>query len=275
MSIMEAVMKTVQSKDGTTIAFDQLGEGPALILVAGASGVRRHYMVVELAEMLAAYFTIYNYDRRGRGDSSDTLPYGVQREIEDIEALIDHAGGSAFVYGVSSGAALVLEAASALPGKIEKIVLYEPPFVLDGSHPPLPENYVQNLTEYSATGRRGDAVALFLSVVGVPEEYISQMKTEPGWAEMEAVAHTLAYDGTIMDENMSGKMFSDTTIQRWSAATCPTLVLAGGNSEPFFRHSGQVLADVLPNARFEVVPEQDHAIASAVLTPYLVEFFQM
>ncbi len=268
-------MKTLQSKDGTTIAFDQLGAGPALILVTGASGVRRHYMMVELAGQLAAHFTVYNYDRRGRGDSGDTLPYAVQREIEDLEALIDYAGGSAYVYGVSSGAALVLEAASALPGKIAKMALYEPPFVLDDSHPPLPENYVQNLTEYSATGRRGDAVALFLSVVGVPEEYIPQMKADPGWAEMEAVSHTLAYDGTIMGENMSGNRLSEEAIQRWSAATCPTLLLAGGNSEPFFRHTGEVLAKVLPDARYEVVPGQDHAIASAVLTPYLVEFFQI
>lgn len=266
-------MKTVQSQDGTTIAFDQSGDGPALILVAGALGVRTHFMVVALADLLATHFTVYNYDRRGRGDSGDTQPYAVQREIEDIEALIDEAGGSAYVYGVSSGAALALEAASALPDKIKKLVLYEPPYVLDGSRPPLPDRYVETVTEFAATGRRGDAVALFMTVVGVPEAFIPQMKADPSWAEMEAVAHTLAYDGMIMGDNMSGKMFPDDVIQRWSSAVSPTLVMAGGNSEPFFRHTGDVLARVLPHARFEVVPGQDHAIDSAVLARYLIEFF--
>ena len=172
-------MRTVASKDGTTIAFDQSGKGPVVLLVAGALGVRSHPMFTQLAAHLAPHFTVLNYDRRGRGDSGDTPPYAVGREIEDIEALIDEAGGSAFLYGISSGAVLALEAASQLPVKVKKLALYEPPFIVGDSRPPLPKDYVQQVNEMVAAGRRGDAVALFMKVVGVPEEFIPQMREMP------------------------------------------------------------------------------------------------
>src|SRR5688572_27028172 len=118
-------MKTVTSKDGTKIAFDQIGNGPVIILVDSALADRT--LCVKQATLLAKDFTVINYDRRGRGDSTDTQPYAVDREIEDIEALIDEVGGSAFIFGSSSGAVLALEAANKLSSKVKKQVLYEPP----------------------------------------------------------------------------------------------------------------------------------------------------
>jgi pimeloyl-ACP methyl ester carboxylesterase len=144
-------------------------------------------------------FTVYTYDRRGRGDSGDTAPYAVQREIEDLEAMIEAAGGSAFVFGHSSGAVLALRAAGQLGDKIKKLALYEPPFILDDSRPPIPTDYVQHLRNLIAAGRPEDALAYFMTVaVGIPAEYIDGMKGAPFWASSVAVAHTISYDGEIM-----------------------------------------------------------------------------
>jgi pimeloyl-ACP methyl ester carboxylesterase len=146
-------MKKVRSKDGTTIAFDQSGQGPAIILVAAALSNR--LVTTQLAALLAPHFTVINYDRRGRGDSGDTQPYAVEREIEDIEALIDEAGGSAFVFGHSSGAVLALEATGKLPTRIKKQALYEPPFIVDDSRPPVPEDFATHVAELVSAGAAG------------------------------------------------------------------------------------------------------------------------
>jgi pimeloyl-ACP methyl ester carboxylesterase len=263
-------MKKVLSKDGTEIAFDLSGKGSVVILVTGALGVRSHPMMTQLAAHLAPHFTVFNYDRRGRGDSGDTAPYAIEREIEDIEALIDEAGGSAFLYGISSGAALALEAASRLPAKVKKLALYEPPFIIDDSHPPLPKDYVEQLNDLIAAGRRGDAVALFMKVVGVPDEFVAQMRDMPMWPEMEQVAHTLAYDGTIMGDTMSGKPLSP---KQWATTTSHTLVIVGGESEAFFQHGTQALVDILPNAQHRTLAGQTHEVAAEALAPVLKEFF--
>lgn len=265
-------MNKVTSKDGTSIAFDRLGEGPAVILVTGALGVRAPSGHQQLADLLAPNFTVINYDRRGRGDSSDTLPYAVEREIEDLEALIDDAGGAAFVYGISSGAALALEAANHLPTKIQKLALYEPPFIIDDNRAPLPDDYVPRLYKFLAENRRGDAIELFMTAaINLPEEYLGPMRSSPMWAEMEKVAHTLPYDGTVMGDRMSGKPLPTT---RWAAVTMPTLVMHGGESEPFFGNTARTLADLLPDAEHHIVVGQDHNIAPKALAPVLVEFFQ-
>lgn len=262
-------MRTVHSRDGTTIAFDQSGEGPALILVAPALSVRSDN--AQLAELLAAHFTVINYDRRGRGDSGDAAPYAIEREIEDIEALIDESGGTAFLYGHSSGAVLALEAASRLPAKFKKIALYEPPFIVDKSRPRLPEDYVTRMTELVAADRRGDAVEYFMAeAVGVPAEFLAQMRDDPMWAAMEDVAHTLPYDGTIMGDTMSGNALP---ADRWASATAPTLVMDGGESEPWMRHAAQAAADILPNARHRTLEGQNHGVASDVLASVLEEYF--
>jgi pimeloyl-ACP methyl ester carboxylesterase len=263
-------MNTVTSKDGTVIAYDQLGAGPPVILVAGALGVRAYPVMGELAQLLAAHFTVINYDRRGRGDSGDALPYAVAREIEDIDALIAAAGGSAYLYGISSGANLALAAANALPGKVTKLALYEPPVIVDDSRPPMPADYLQQINDFVSTGRRGDAVDLFMRHVGVPEEFIPQMHSMPMWPQMEQAAHTLAYDGIIMGDTQSGQPLAP---GQWPAATMPTLVIVGGDSPPFFQNGTRALVDQLPHAQHATLPGQTHEVSSAALAPMLIEFF--
>ena len=240
---------------GTTIAFDRSGQVPAVILVTGALGVRSH---PSLVADLARRFTVIDYSRRGRGDSGDTPPYAVEREVEDIEALIDDAGGSAFLYGMSSGEVLALEAASRLPAKVSKLALYEPPFIVDDSRPPAPDDYVAQLDAATAAGRPGDAVEIFMTkAILIPAEYIPAMRAAPpptddgsmqppAWAEMEAVAHTLAYDGRVMGGTMSGKPLPAERAKQWAAAAMPTLVITGGNSEEFFHSGARALVAILP-----------------------------
>ncbi|HKV85867.1 MAG TPA: alpha/beta fold hydrolase, partial [Ktedonobacterales bacterium] len=191
-------MPSVTSKDGTTIAYDARGAGPALILVDGATGFRSQGYSNELADLLARDFTVYSYDRRGRGESSDTQPFAVEREIEDIEALIDAAGGEAFVYGISSGGALALEAAIALQGKVKKLALYEIPYDSTEQGIAAWHGYRTTLTQLLADGQRGDAIALFMSFVGVPEDMLAGMRQSPMWAPLESVAPTLAYDAAAL-----------------------------------------------------------------------------
>jgi pimeloyl-ACP methyl ester carboxylesterase len=262
-------MRTVISKDGTPIAFDQSGQGTGLILVAGATATR--VAEASVAATLASDFTAFAYDRRGRGDSGDTAPYAVEREVEDIEALIDEAGGSAFVFGHSSGAVLALEAARLLSSKIKKLALYEPPFIVDDSRPPLPENYVAHLIDLVASNRRGEAVEYFMTAaVGVPAEMVAQMRQSPMWPGLEAVAHTIAYDGTIMGDTMRG---NPAPLKKWASVTVPTLVMDGGISHPFMHSAAQAITAILPNARRQTLAGQDHGPADDVLIPVLKEFF--
>src|SRR5260370_19976488 len=195
-------MKKVISKDGTPIAFDQSGRGPALILVAGALNTRASS---SLAARLAPHFSVFAYDRRGRGESGDTMPYAVEREIEDIDALITEAGGSAFLFGHSSGGALALEAALQLGDeKVKKLAIYEVPYNDDPEFQRAWRAYIQQLTELLAANRRGDAVALFMQYVGMPAEQIEGLRHSPAWSSLEAIAPTLAYDHTaILGEDAS------------------------------------------------------------------------
>ncbi len=262
-------MQKATSKDGTLIAFDKTGQGPALILVSGALGDRS--AATRLTPLLSAHFTVFAYDRRGRGDSGDKAPYAVEREIEDIDALIRQAGGSAFVYGHSSGAVLALEA-TAHRLAITQLALYEPPFIIDASRPLLPKDYTAQLNKRVSTGQRGEAVEYFMTVaVGVPAEVVAQMRQSPLWAGMEKVAHTLVYDNTIMGDNMAGRSLQ---AQRWTSITIPTLVMDGGASEVWMHNSVQALADALPNAQRRTLPGQTHNADPATLAPVLIEFFQ-
>jgi pimeloyl-ACP methyl ester carboxylesterase len=263
-------MRTVISKDSTPIAFDKSGHGPAIILVAGATATR--LAEASLAASLAAQFTVFAYDRRGRGGSGDTALYAVEREVEDIDALITEAGGSAFVFGHSSGAVLALEAARLLGGRIEKLAIYEPPFIIDDSRPPVPQDYVPHLNRLIAEGRRSEAVEYFMTdAMLVPAEMVAQMRNTPMWPQIEAVAHTIPYDGTIMGDTMSG---NPSTLRKWASVTVPTLVMVGGASPTFFHHGAQALVDILPNAKSRVLAGQDHGPADEVLTPVLVEYFK-
>jgi pimeloyl-ACP methyl ester carboxylesterase len=256
------------SKDGTTIAFERSGEGPPVILVAGASAGRLGGQ--PLAKHLSSQFTVLNYDRRGRGDSGDTLPYAVEREIEDLDTLISEAGGWAYVFGASSGAVLALDAAAqGLP--IRRLALYEPPFIVDDNRPPVPEDYVPRLTELAAAGRRGDAVEFFLTqAILLPPPVVAQMRQGLMWPGLEAVAHTLAYDGAVMGGTMQGKSLPT---HRWASVTVPTLVMDGGASPDFMHSAARALVDVLPNAQRSTLEGQTHGADPEILAPVLAEFF--
>jgi len=258
-------MRKVISKDGTTIAFDQLGKGQAVILVSGASTSRSAN--APLAALLAAHFTVINYDRRGRGDSGDTAPYTIECEIEDIEALIKEAGGSAFVYGISSGAVLALKAAAS-GLNIKKLALYEPPFMVDDSGSRPPADHEAQLTEFISSGRRADAVEFFMTkVVGLPVEFVAQARNAPWWAATENLAHTLVYDAAIMgDYSLPTKLLASVTI--------PTLVIDGEKSDIRLRKSVQAVTETLPNAQRRTLESQTHEVAPEALASVLEEFFK-
>jgi pimeloyl-ACP methyl ester carboxylesterase len=254
----------VISKDGTEIAFDRTGQGPSVILVVGAFNERA--TGAPLAKLLEPYFTVFNYDRRGRGSSGDTAPYTVEREIEDLEALIAEAGGSAFVFGYSSGGVLALKAA-AHGLKITKLALYEPPFKTGTISSGPPADLVEQLAELVSSDRRGDAVELFqIKAVGIPPEVVAGFRKAPFWASLEKIAHTLVYDATITG-NLS-------IPAEWaSSITLPTLVIAGGESKQEFRLAEEALAALLQNAEYISLEGQTHDIVPPVLAPVLQEFF--
>jgi pimeloyl-ACP methyl ester carboxylesterase len=263
-------MRNVTSHDGTTITFDQFGEGPALILVDGALHYRAlDQGIAQLADLLAPHFSVFHYDRRGRGDSTDTPPYAVAREIEDIEALINEAGESAFVFGHSSGAALAMEAAIALPRKIKKLAMYEAPYNDDPTARQAWKEYTKHLGELLAADRRGDAVALFMMLVGATADQTDQMRQAPVWPLFEAVAPTLAYDHiAILGEAAA------VPIARAARVAVPTLVMDGGASYPFMHTTATTLANAIPHAQHRTLEGQTHEVAAAALTPVLVEFFK-
>jgi pimeloyl-ACP methyl ester carboxylesterase len=267
-------LNTITSKDGTCIAFDCYGDGPALILVGGAATTRGD--LAPLAAALAPFFTVLPFDRRGRGDSGDTDPYAVEREVDDIEALIDRAGGSAFLFGHSSGAVLALEAARLLPDKVTRLALYEPPFIIDDSHPHAPEDFSTQLASLISRGQRGEAVETFMRFVGTPDKMVVQMRQSPMWPQMEASAQSFVYDVTIVEDTERGDPAS---LRKWESTDVPTLILDGtmfmGSPEAhaFMRHGADELADIMPYAYRRTLEGQDHGPASEVLVPTLWEFF--
>jgi pimeloyl-ACP methyl ester carboxylesterase len=262
-------VNTVHSQDGTTIAFDRIGQGSPVILVDGALCSRTMGPCGPLATLLAPHFTVFTYDRRGRGDSGDNAPYAVDREIEDLQALVDEAGGTAFVWGVSSGAALALEAATRLTG-VTKLALYEAPFIVDGTRPSTEEDWPR-IGEAVAAGRRGYAVKCFLKSVGVPGFVLALMPLMPVWSKLKAVAHTLPYDGAIVRENQMGRPLPG---GRWASVTIPTLVMEGGKSPQWIRHANRSLANSLPNGQFRTLEGQTHIVKAKAHAPVLTEFFK-
>ncbi len=265
-------MNQVRSADGTTIAFDQSGSGSPLILVGGAFEQRA--MDSETAHLaafplLAEHFTVYHYDRRGRGDSTDTQPFAVEREIEDIEALINLAGEPAFLFGISSGAALAFEAALKLGSKVKKLALYEPPYNDDLAARQAWINFRKALRETLAEGRHGDAVGLFMMLLGMPPDHLEGMRQHPMWAMFEAVAPTIAYDAAAMGDDAS------VPAEKAAHLKIPTLVIDGGASEfPFMHITALALAKAIPNAQHRTLEGQTHEVAAEALAPALVEFFE-
>jgi pimeloyl-ACP methyl ester carboxylesterase len=259
-------MEKVISKDGTTVVFERSGKGPAVVLVGGILG--DHSQQAPLAELLAEHFTVFNYDRRGHGQSGDTPPYAVEREIEDLETLIKEAGGSAFVYGTSGCAVLALEAAAhGIATRMKKLAMWEPPYIVDDSRPPAPRDYREQLNELLSAGRRGDMVELFFTkAVGLPVEFVAQMRQAPFWPAQEALAHTLIYNAMIMGD------FS-LPAERVATVNIPILVIDGGET-PWLSHAAQAVADVLPNAQRHTLKGQPHNVAPEAIAPVLIEFFE-
>jgi pimeloyl-ACP methyl ester carboxylesterase len=261
-------MQAVTSRDGTRIAFDKVGKGPALVVVNGA--LSRRADSAELAQLLAPHFTVYSFDRRGRGDSGHTAAYSAQREIEDIDALIDSAGGSACVYGKSSGACLALQAAAALGDKVRKLALYEPPYSDAEGAADEWRAFTAKVDGLLAAGRPADALTLFMKFVGAPDEVLEKMKASPAWPGMVAMAPTLAHDNAVVGEDRSVPVAVAAKVK------AVTLVMDGGASlgpMPFMRATADKLAQAIPGARRLVVEGQAHDVDSKVLAPVLIEFF--
>jgi pimeloyl-ACP methyl ester carboxylesterase len=268
-------MPTVTSRDGTSIAYDQAGAGPAIILVDGALCFRAFGPMGALAALLAPHRTVLTYDRRGRGESGDTPPYAVEREVEDIAALIDAAGGTAGVYGISSGAFLALEAARQLSGTITRVALYEPPASLDAAGIRRFTEYRAELDALLAAGHRGDAVTLFMRLVGVglaedesaaPQDAGAALRQTPVWPLFESVAPTLAYDAATMGD-------SAVPAEQAAVLTIPLRALAGGASPAWMQQAARTLADAAPQGRYGLLEGQTHEVAAEALAPVLLEFF--
>ncbi|HLV98259.1 MAG TPA: alpha/beta fold hydrolase [Ktedonobacterales bacterium] len=260
-------MKHVQSADGTAIAYDQLGNGPAVILVDGALGYRALGYMEPLATGLSPSFRVITYDRRGRGESTDTQPFALEREIEDIQALINEVGGEAYVYGISSGAALALEATLTLGKQVKKLALYEPPYNDEEAARLAFRNYQQQLADLLSEGRTGGALGLFMLLVGMPPDHLEGARQLPMWPRWEAVAHTLPYDAAALGEDGA------VPIEKAARIQVPTLVMDGSASFPFMHTTAAALAKALPNGEHRTLPGQTHEVEAHVLAPVLVAFF--
>ncbi|MER6352254.1 alpha/beta fold hydrolase [Streptomyces sp. NPDC001634] len=251
------------SRDGTPIAYQRTGQGPAVVLVSGAMSTGA--TVAPLAARLSDRFSVVVYDRRGRGGSGDTAPYTVAREVEDLAELIEAAGGEAALYGISSGGALALRAAaSGLP--VREVAVYETPFADYGGGVQERAEYTRNLTEALAQGRRGDAVELFLRLTGMAPQMIANARQSPMWAAMEAIAPTLAYDDAAMGDGLVPR-------ERLASITVPVLAVAGGASPEWLRRATRAVAEAAPQGTYRALEGQTHMVDPEVLAPVLAEFF--
>lgn len=265
----DTVNNTVTSKDGTTIGYSATGTGPALVLVDGALCSRAMGPAGDFTKHLADTFTVHTYDRRGRGGSGDTAPYAVDREIDDLRAVIEAAGGSAYVFGQSSGAALALAAANAgVP--MRRLATFEAPFVVDDSRDPYPADIAQRLRSYVETGRAGDAVRTFMRLVGAPGFAVAMMRLTPVWKKLTTAAPTLPYDFAVLGDAGSGRPLP---LDAYAAVTAPTLVMAGAKSPAYMRAANRQIADRVPGARHAEVPGATHMLKATQVKPLLTEFF--
>lgn len=219
-----------------------------------------------LAAGLAGEFTVYNFDRRGRGDSGDTLPYAIEREFEDITAMTEVSGGPAHLYGSSSGAALAMEAAAA-GAPVDKLVMWEPPYNVQG-RPDLPADTASVYRELVDAGRTGDAVEYFMAtVVGLPPEFVAGARQAPWWAQQEALAHTLAYDAEIMGDYTI-------PVDRAKSVPVPTMIIDGGASFPFLHETADALAALIPDAQRQTLSGQEHNVDPTALAPVVAGFLR-
>ena len=259
--------RTTTSRDGTTIAFTKQGAGPPLIIVDGAFCYRENGPSRELASLLAQHFTVYTYDRRGRGDSGDEGPYSVQREIQDLQAIAEQAEVPPFALGISSGGALILQAVASGVG-VKKIALYEPPYVTNGAAASF-ENVRNRLQGFLSAGDRAGAVKYFMTdVYGAPRVFVFAMPLlmPKSWKRNKMVANTLPYDLTILDDRSVLR-------ERSPAIDVPALVVGGEKSPLALRKAVEVVASALPNAQSRFLAGQDHNVSGPALAPVLCEFF--
>lgn len=259
-------MKTTQSNDGTRLAYDVYGSGPALIYITGASCFRSFKPVLQDAKEFAEEFTVYNYDRRGRGDSGDTPPYSKEREIEDIEAMIDAAGGKANLYGHSSGAVLALEATLRLSNKVTKVVMYDPPYVHDEAEKATYGQLSQKVQKLLDNGKNKEAMRTFLRGIGMPRFFVWLLPIFSGWKTMVALAPTLAYDMDLT------KDFPP--VDRAAQVAVPTQIVVGEKSPASIHYVANQLTQAIPNARFEQLAGQDHMVKAKALLPILSRFLK-
>ncbi|WP_245713374.1 alpha/beta fold hydrolase [Nocardia rhamnosiphila] len=258
----DTIMQTVTSADGTTIAYEKTGSGPAIIVISNVA--EDHTGVAGLAKALSEHFTVIAFDRRGRGASGDPQPYDPARELDDIAALIDVAGGSAALTSGSGGCAIALDAASALGDRVTGLYLYEPPFIVDHSRSPAPADYVEYVEGLVAAGKRSEAVEYVMTeMIGVPADYLEPMKQDPSWADMARYAHTFAYEGRILRGLQDGKPLP---ADRWSV-DAPIAVAIGGDSEAYFRVGADALAALLPKVTVLTLPGQGHGAFWAAPEP--------
>jgi pimeloyl-ACP methyl ester carboxylesterase len=256
---------TVHSADGTTIACTRRGTGPAVILIDGALCHRAMGPNFELGGLLSERgFTTYVFDRRGRGASGATAPYAVAREVEDVAAVLEAAGGSATLFGISSGAALALETAAVCDG-VSQVVCFEPPFIVDDTKSPLATDFIERLQAHVAAGRHGAAVRQFLAQVGMPRPMIRLMALTPMWKKLTATAPTLPYDMSIVGAHQQGTPLDGA---HWAGIAAPVTVIDGGKSPAWMRNGNRHLAEVL-GADYETLPGQTHMVKPKVLAPAL------
>jgi pimeloyl-ACP methyl ester carboxylesterase len=257
-------METLRSRDGTRIAYETSGRGPALVVVNG--GLSDRSAVVPLRPLLDPHLTLFAYDRRGRGDSGDTPPYAPEREIEDLAAVIEAAGAPAFVFAHSSGAMLALRAAmSRVP--MRRLAVNEPPFIVPGTRPIPPRAITSRIAQRIAANDRGEALRIFLlEQIGLPPPALEQLKASPMWPRMIALAHTAPYDSEIGGD-------SELPVASLAKLTLPTLVLNGTASFAWIAETARALFRALPNAQAVHLEGQPHSPAPGVLAPALVRFF--
>jgi pimeloyl-ACP methyl ester carboxylesterase len=258
-------MKTTQSKDGTTLAYDVHGKGQPLIYITGAACFRKFKPVEQAAKVFAKQFSVYNYDRRGRGDSGNNLPWSLEREVEDIEAMVDAAGGQAFIYGHSSGAVLALEASMRLGEKVRKAIIHDAPYVLDQKEKHDYSRLSQNVNQLLKDGENAKAMKSFLSGIGMPKAFVFLLPMTPGWKTMKSLAPTLAYDMSLTADLPPSRCAQ--------AIKVPIQIMVGGKCPPNMREVSALLGKTIPNSTIAVLEGQDHMVHAKVMLPAMVDFF--
>jgi pimeloyl-ACP methyl ester carboxylesterase len=259
--------RTTTSRDGTTIAYTKRGSGPPLIIVDGVFCYRENGPATELASLLAQHYTVFTYDRRGRGESTDTAPYTVEREIDDLRAVVTEARATPFVLGISSGAALTLQAVASGVGA-KRIALYEPPYEAAGSPRRLEDARIR-LQSFISDGDRAGAVRFFMTgVFGAPRAFVFAMPflMPTAWKRNKLVVHTAPHDLMILADR-------SVLNERSSSIPVPTLVIGGEKSPKGLRDAVTVVGDALPNGTIRFLSGQDHNISGPVLVPVLFEYF--